>query len=133
MQICFDIETAYQHEFRYGFATSYERAGSDVADLFPKIEAATAYIADTAEWKSFRQREIKALCALIARAERVITFNGKRWDIPVIGLSASAKTVISKLTKLSEPRTANGLQRAPRLHNQQQLIVLGNEPGVHGG
>lgn len=107
MTVCFDVETAWQEAFRYGWLTDYESAWEDVAALKPRITGATAYIIDLNEWRSFRPEEISGLCSLVASASRVVTFNGKRWDIPVIGRHSPSKAVTAKLRLLIEERAEN--------------------------
>jgi hypothetical protein len=115
--VCFDVEVAWQQEFRYGYPIDLDHAWEEVAGLSPKIRAATAYLPATGEWRSYRKDEISKLCTLVAGAKVVITFNGKRWDIPLIGQSTKAKTVIKKLKLLS--------QRSSQKHHDLCLVAPG--------
>jgi hypothetical protein len=99
--ICFDVETRWQGEFQYGTYLHYETAWEDVTALKPTILAATAYLAESREYRSFRPAEIVQLARLVGKADRVITFNGKCWDVPVIGLAGAPKTLVARLKRLS--------------------------------
>jgi hypothetical protein len=85
VHLCFDIEVKWQEGFRYGVPRSYESAWGTIAELGVVIVGATAYIAGEDRWVSFTRGEIPKLCEMVAAADKVITFNGKLWDVPVIG------------------------------------------------
>jgi hypothetical protein len=111
--VCFDVETAYQQEFKYGPYRDYDTAWDIVAALKPTFISATAYVVESNEWQSFRPADLPKLARFVAKADRVITFNGKCWDVPVIGMGAS-KTTVSKLRKLS-------LERSPKHEDIWQI------------
>lgn len=118
MAVCFDIEVKHHDAFKYGLARTYETAWDVIANFEFVIVGATAYIADRDSWLSFPRGDISTLCEVVASADKVITFNGKLWDVPVIGQHATTAKVRGKLRRLTE-------EDAGPLHDDMCQIAIG--------
>jgi uncharacterized protein YprB with RNaseH-like and TPR domain len=80
-RVCFDIEI--------------EPLSKEFRDA-PMMQVACAY--DGTKWRYFLRSEAKALIALLAAADEVITFNGKRYDERILRRhhKMSAKVLAAK-------------------------------------
>jgi len=99
--MCFDLEVIWQSAFAYPRYIEPESAWEVVASLRPEISGATAYIAGAGGWRSFAANEVAELCSLVAEAEKVVTYNGKSWDVPILGLLVTDINIQGKLRKIS--------------------------------
>jgi hypothetical protein len=99
-KICFDLEVKWNKDFRY-LLRDYQTAWRVIASLDEvMITGATAYFIESKTWRSFPIGGIQILCKLIADAEKVVTFNGKLWDLPVLGRLAKTTKLQNRLKAL---------------------------------
>ena len=102
--ICLDIEIKWLCGF---IMCDYENAWDTLSEIDITFLAATAYLPQQDVWRSFKKDDAGELCALVAEATNVITFNGKKWDLPFLGKFAATLSARAKLQSLCQKVTSN--------------------------
>ena len=101
MRICFDIEVGHHEAFKFGIDRKHATVWEDLDGYDFEFLAATVFLAQKHTYRSFGRGDISKLCAVVAGADKVITYNGKLWDVPVIGLHVERPRLRQKLRRLT--------------------------------